>query len=64
MCWHAQRKVWRVKLCIKGRTVIGGSFNHELDAAKRVNQLCEELGIPAQNPAHCDVTSTIPVSIR
>jgi hypothetical protein len=25
-------------------------FKDELDAAKRVNQLCEELGIPLQNP--------------
>jgi hypothetical protein len=25
-------------------------FNDELDAAKRVNQLCEDLGIPHQNP--------------
>jgi len=51
VCWHTQSKRWRVKLCIKGHTVIGGSFKHELDAAKRVNQLCEELGIPLQNPA-------------
>ena len=28
----------------------GGQFNDKLDAAKRVNQLCEELGIPHKNP--------------
>merc|ERR1712034_14759 len=28
----------------------GGYFENELDAAKRVNQLCEELEIPLQNP--------------
>ena len=28
----------------------GGTFNDELDAAKRVNQLCEEMGIPYKNP--------------
>ena len=27
----------------------GGQFNDELDASKRVNQLCEELGIPQKN---------------
>merc|ERR1712034_73165 len=27
----------------------GGSFNNELNAAKRVNQLCCELGIPEKN---------------
>jgi hypothetical protein len=28
----------------------GGYFNDELDAAKRLNQLCEELEISLQNP--------------
>ena len=28
----------------------GGLFYDELDAAKRVNQLCKELEIPLQNP--------------
>ena len=28
----------------------GGIFKDELDAGKRVNQLCEELGISQQNP--------------
>ena len=30
--------------------MFGGYFKDELDAAKRVNQLCEKLGNPAQNP--------------
>ena len=34
----------------------GGYFEDEIDAAKRVNQLCEEMGIPVQNPE----ISTIP----
>ena len=29
---------------------LGGHFEDELDAAKRVNQLCKELGISLQNP--------------
>jgi hypothetical protein len=28
----------------------GGIFNEDVDAAKRVNQLCEELQIPLKNP--------------
>ena len=28
----------------------GGYFYDELDAGKKVNQLCEELGLPPQNP--------------
>jgi hypothetical protein len=36
---------------VKGqRRKYGGTFNNELDAAKKVNQLCEELDIPQQNP--------------
>merc|ERR1712034_245193 len=33
-----------------GEMKYGGSFSDEVDAAKRVNQLCEELGIPEKNP--------------
>jgi len=36
---------------LKGGTrKYGGQFNDELDAAKKVNQLCEELTIPLKNP--------------
>ena len=28
----------------------GGIFNDELDAGKKVNQLCDDFGIPQQNP--------------
>merc|ERR1712034_60131 len=50
--WHKERKKWYVQLQIKGKKkTFGGSFKDELDAGKRVNQLCEELGIPLQNPA-------------
>ena len=41
------------KLYLKGhksRYRYGGLFNDEMDAAKRVNQLCEEIGIPLKNP--------------
>ena len=49
--WHKQRKMWRVRICIKGEEPkYGGIFKDELDAAKRANQLCQELGILLQNP--------------
>jgi len=52
VCWHKQRKIWRVQMRLKGgKLKFGGNFKDELDAAKRVNQLCEELVIPPQNPA-------------
>merc|ERR1712034_276155 len=33
-----------------GKLKYGGRFSDELDAAKSVNQLCKELGIPEKNP--------------
>jgi len=45
------RNKWRARLCLKGTVLkYGGEFEIELDAAIRVNQLCEELKIPLQNP--------------
>ena len=49
--WYKNRKKWFVQLNIKGgKQKFGGTFDDELDAAKRVNQLCEELRIPLKNP--------------
>ena len=51
VCWHSQRKKWCVLITPKGqKQKYGGYFENELDAAKRFNQLCVELGIPLQNP--------------
>ena len=48
---HKQVHKWYVLIYPKGqKRKYGGMFNDELDAAKRVNQLCEELRIPSQNP--------------
>jgi 6-pyruvoyl-tetrahydropterin synthase len=44
-------KKWYVRIYLKGQNKkYGGYFKDELDAAKRVNQLCEELEIPLLNP--------------
>merc|ERR1712034_264991 len=50
--WHKQARKWYVKITTKGQKpkYAGGMFKDESDAAKRVNQLCEELGIPLRNP--------------
>merc|ERR1712034_190876 len=49
--WHKPSGKWMVSVLLKGRKkMYGGCFTDELDAAKRVNQLCEKLGIPLQNP--------------
>merc|ERR1712034_164449 len=49
--WNRQMGKWNVQIRPKGQKLkFGGYFEDELDAAKGVNQLCEELGIPLQNP--------------
>jgi len=48
--WNKTHGKWHAFLCSKGRKTHGGSFSNELDAAKRVNQLCKGLGIPERNP--------------
>jgi len=50
VCWHKQSGKWYVELKVNKEKKNGGYFNDELDAAKRVNQFCEELGISPQNP--------------
>ena len=52
MTWHKNSGKWYVAMYMKGaqKPKYGGTFNDELDAAKRVNQLCEQLRIPPQNP--------------
>merc|ERR1712096_359501 len=48
--WHKKSRKWYV-LILKGKErKYGGVFKDELDAAKRVNELCEKFGIPTQNP--------------
>jgi len=49
--WQKESKIWYVVICPKGKKPkYGGMFKDELDAAKRANQLCEELEIPLKNP--------------
>jgi hypothetical protein len=48
--WHKQSKKWYAHLRLHtGKQKFGGTFKDELDAAKRVNQLCEEMKVPLQN---------------
>ena len=37
-------------MSIEGNKIHGGLFKNELDAAKRVNKICQEHGIPSRNP--------------
>jgi len=48
--WHKKSRKWYVQLLSKKERKYGGTFNNELDAAKTVNQLCEQLQISHKNP--------------
>merc|ERR1711925_8799 len=49
--WHRQKGKWYSQLWIKKGTLKSGGYSEdELDAGKRVDQLCEEFEIPPQNP--------------
>merc|ERR1712034_143133 len=48
--WNKENGQWRVQLTVKGQNQNGGHFKEELDAAKKVNQLCEKLEAPLRNP--------------
>jgi len=58
--WHRERRKWYARLRVNGaKPNYGGSFSDELDAAKRVNQLCKELGIPPKNPGIGEISHQI-----
>merc|ERR1712034_188709 len=50
VCWNKRNKKLRAGVSIEGNKIHGGGFKNELDAAKRVNQICQEHGIPPKNP--------------
>jgi len=59
--WYKQRDKWFAQLHLPGRqTKFGGYFNDEMDAAKKVNQLCEEIGIPHKNHGIGTITNQLP----
>jgi len=49
--WHVESGKWYAHLSLSsGERKYGGIFDEELDAAKKVNHLCEELKIAPLNP--------------
>jgi len=48
--WTIREKKWAVQVCLQKHTYFGGYFQEEIEAAKKVNQLCDELGIEPKNP--------------
>mgnify|MGYP006202296147 CR=1 FL=1 len=55
--WNKKCGKWLAQLCLQtqGKQKYGGIFKNELDAAKRVNQLCEEMEIFPQNPGISEI---------
>jgi len=49
--WTKKKKRWRAAVFFCHKKYEGGHYTNELDAAKRVNQLCDELGMKRKNPS-------------
>jgi len=50
VCWNAQNKQWQASIMINKDFHYGGKFESETSAARMVNMMCENLGIPLKNP--------------
>ena len=49
--YHRETGKWDVRVSVKGeKQKYGGRLDDELDAAKRVNEICKDFGIPPLNP--------------
>ena len=48
---YNKRKKWQARLTIDGKTTYIGSSESEEDAAKMVNWVCYQQGIPLKNPS-------------
>jgi len=54
---NKQKTKWIASITKDGKTNYGGRFFYEVNAAKRVNQLCKELRIPEKNPEISEKTN-------
>ena len=54
--WNEQRKLWQVQFDFNGKKS-KSYFKNELDATKRIFQLCTKMGISPRNPEICDIPS-------
>ena len=49
--WYQQSQKWRASISVNKKKHYGGTFKSETSAARMVNQMCENLGIPLKNPS-------------
>ena len=47
--WDEKRQLWKAEFSFNGK-ISKSYFENELDAVKRINQLCKNIGIPSKNP--------------
>ena len=47
--WNEKRQLWKAEFYFNEKTT-KSYFQNELDAAKRITQLCEKMKIPSKNP--------------
>merc|ERR1711925_4142 len=52
--WNVKRHLWQAEFDTNGQKR-KFYFDNEFDAAEKLNQLCDKMGIPQQNPEICDL---------
>ena len=48
--WVKKSRKWRAYIYLGDSFKQGGTYNNQLEAAKRVNQMCDEFKIKRKNP--------------
>jgi len=49
VCWSKRERKWAVHVSSHNHKYFGGYFDEEMEAATKVNQLCDEIGIKRKN---------------
>jgi hypothetical protein len=48
--WNEKKQLWQAEFYFNGKLTSTSYFKNELDAAKNINQLCQNMRIPLKNP--------------
>ena len=57
---HKNKRKWCAFVYLKGQNQkYCGGFDNELDAAKKVNELCQDFGIPLHNPGVVEMLTQV-----
>jgi len=62
--WNVQYRKWTTVVCVNRNRYHGGYFDEEIEAAQKVNQLCDELGTQQRNPELNTIVNSIENNLK